>query len=240
MAGEPGPLQMARRTKAGSALMECGPRVRSGFLAERLLTTGGDRPPDTNEAPSPTPIRRSFYPVPSERGGAEGRSKAESHRAISYLATSTSRTSPFTVTGAGLPGSTGTLPSSRPEGSDPNKGTAVNGSPALPTIPLPKGGGDSQGRGERFVANPITVTDSLSVPIYTSPGRPALGLSSRSPTTLTPGTATRSGSNTVTRHHASRTKTWRSVTIGCSKSGRLQCRRAPSRRHPLPRNRAPG
>src|SRR5919112_1203499 len=95
MAGEPGPLQMAQRTKAGSALMECGPRVRSGFLAERLLTTGGDRPPDTNEAPSPTPIRRSFYPVPSERGGAEGRSKAESHRAISYLATSTSRTSPL-------------------------------------------------------------------------------------------------------------------------------------------------
>src|ERR671921_248517 len=140
MAGEPGPLQMAQRTKAGSALMECGPQVRSGFLAERLLTTGGDRPPDTNEVPSPTPIRRSFYPVPSERGGAEGRSKAESHRAISYLATSTSRTSPFTVTGAGLPGSTGTLPSSRPEGSDPNKGTAVIGSPALLPYPCPRAG----------------------------------------------------------------------------------------------------
>jgi hypothetical protein len=75
--------------------MERGPRVRSGFLAERPLTTGGDRLPDTKEAPSPIPIRRSFYPVPSERGGVEERSKPVSHRATSYLVTSISRTRPY-------------------------------------------------------------------------------------------------------------------------------------------------
>src|SRR3712207_8083051 len=38
-----------------SALVECGPRVRLDFQAERLLTTGEDRLPDTKEPPCPTP-----------------------------------------------------------------------------------------------------------------------------------------------------------------------------------------
>jgi len=51
----------------------------------------------------------------------------------------------------------------------------------LPSISLPKGGGAIRGIGEKFAANPVTGTGSLSVPIYTSPGRggfsPQLSLS---------------------------------------------------------------
>jgi RHS repeat-associated protein len=50
-----------------------------------------------------------------------------------------------------------------------------------PTITLPKGGGAIRGMGEKFAANPVTGTGSLSVPIATSPGRsgfsPQLSLS---------------------------------------------------------------
>ncbi|MBX9706285.1 MAG: toxin, partial [Gammaproteobacteria bacterium] len=50
-----------------------------------------------------------------------------------------------------------------------------------PAISLPKGGGAIQGMGEKFAANPVTGTGSMSVPIAVSPGRsgfaPALSLS---------------------------------------------------------------
>ena len=50
-----------------------------------------------------------------------------------------------------------------------------------PSISLPKGGGAVRGIGEKFAANPVTGTGTLSVPIATSPGRsgfgPELGLS---------------------------------------------------------------
>ena len=50
-----------------------------------------------------------------------------------------------------------------------------------PTISLPKGGGALRGIGEKFTANPVTGTGSMSVPIATSPGRsgfnPQLSLS---------------------------------------------------------------
>lgn len=50
-----------------------------------------------------------------------------------------------------------------------------------PAINLPKGGGAIRGMGEKFAANPVTGTGSMSVPIATSPGRsgfgPALSLS---------------------------------------------------------------
>ncbi len=39
-----------------------------------------------------------------------------------------------------------------------------------PTISLPKGGGAIRGIGEKFAANPVTGTGSMSVPIATSPG----------------------------------------------------------------------
>ncbi|MFL5415520.1 MAG: SpvB/TcaC N-terminal domain-containing protein, partial [Myxococcales bacterium] len=47
--------------------------------------------------------------------------------------------------------------------------------PAPPTISLPKGGGAIRGIGEKFAANPVTGTGSLSVPIPTSPGRSGFG-----------------------------------------------------------------
>ncbi|AUB41983.1 hypothetical protein COO91_08078 [Nostoc flagelliforme CCNUN1] len=40
-----------------------------------------------------------------------------------------------------------------------------------PAISLPKGGGAIQGMGEKFAANPVTGTGSVSVPISTTPGR---------------------------------------------------------------------
>src|ERR1039458_2319518 len=45
----------------------------------------------------------------------------------------------------------------------------------LPSINLPKGGGAIRGIGEKFAANPVTGTGSLTVPIYTSPGRSGFG-----------------------------------------------------------------
>jgi hypothetical protein len=44
-----------------------------------------------------------------------------------------------------------------------------------PLISLPKGGGAIRGMGEKFAANPVTGTGSLSVPIATSPGRSGFG-----------------------------------------------------------------
>ena len=44
-----------------------------------------------------------------------------------------------------------------------------------PTIELPKGGGAIRGVGEKFAANPVTGTGSMSVPIATSPGRSGFG-----------------------------------------------------------------
>ncbi len=55
---------------------------------------------------------------------------------------------------------------------------------AAPSISLPKGGGAIRGIGEKFAANPVTGTGSMTVPIATSPGRsgfgPQLSLSSGS------------------------------------------------------------
>ena len=47
--------------------------------------------------------------------------------------------------------------------------------PLLPSITLPKGGGAIRGIGEKFAANPVTGTGSLTIPIYTSPGRSGFG-----------------------------------------------------------------
>jgi RHS repeat-associated protein len=42
-------------------------------------------------------------------------------------------------------------------------------------LTLPKGGGAIRGMGEKFGVNPVTGTGSLSVPLYTSPGRSGFG-----------------------------------------------------------------
>ena len=57
------------------------------------------------------------------------------------------------------------------------KGSAADQSsaPAPPAISLPKGGGAIRGMGEKFAANPVTGTGSMSVPIATSPGRSGFG-----------------------------------------------------------------
>ncbi|MFM8278094.1 MAG: SpvB/TcaC N-terminal domain-containing protein [Cyanobium sp.] len=44
-----------------------------------------------------------------------------------------------------------------------------------PSISLPKGGGAIRGLGEKFAANPVTGTGSMTVPIATSPGRSGFG-----------------------------------------------------------------
>jgi hypothetical protein len=45
----------------------------------------------------------------------------------------------------------------------------------IPAISIPKGGGAIRGIGEKFAANPVTGTGSLSVPIFSSPGRSGFG-----------------------------------------------------------------
>ncbi|HEY7030698.1 MAG TPA: SpvB/TcaC N-terminal domain-containing protein, partial [Thermomicrobiales bacterium] len=59
-------------------------------------------------------------------------------------------------------------------------GAAANG-PTVPPVTVPKGGGAIRGIGEKFGANPVTGTASMTVPIATSPGRsgftPQLALS---------------------------------------------------------------
>ncbi len=45
----------------------------------------------------------------------------------------------------------------------------------VPAINLPKGGGGIRGIGEKFAANPVTGTGSMTIPIYTSPGRSGFG-----------------------------------------------------------------
>lgn len=44
-----------------------------------------------------------------------------------------------------------------------------------PAITLPKGGGAIHGMGEKFAANPVTGTGSMSIPIASSPGRSGFG-----------------------------------------------------------------
>src|SRR5215467_12968893 len=46
---------------------------------------------------------------------------------------------------------------------------------SMPSISLPKGGGAIRGIGEKFAANPVTGTGSITVPIATSPGRSGFG-----------------------------------------------------------------
>lgn len=63
---------------------------------------------------------------------------------------------------------------------DANKDKSPN-TVTAPSISLPKGGGAIRGIGEKFAANPVTGTGSLTVPLAVSPGRnhfsPKLALS---------------------------------------------------------------
>ena len=69
-------------------------------------------------------------------------------------------------------------------------GDAGTSAYAAPSISLPKGGGAIRGIGEKFAANPVTGTGSMTVPIAGQPGPLRLrARSSRSPTTRAPATA---------------------------------------------------
>ncbi len=56
-------------------------------------------------------------------------------------------------------------------GKDPSSASVTS----TPIIQLPKSGGAIRGIGEKFAANPVTGTGSMSVPIATSPGRSGFG-----------------------------------------------------------------
>ncbi len=63
-----------------------------------------------------------------------------------------------------------------PQKESDNKESSPDGTQSrTPSITLPKGGGAIRGIGEKFAANPVTGTGSLSVPIATSPGRSSFG-----------------------------------------------------------------
>ena len=49
------------------------------------------------------------------------------------------------------------------------------GGERTPSISLPKGGGAIRGIGEKFAANPVTGTGSMTVPLPISPGRSGFG-----------------------------------------------------------------
>lgn len=56
--------------------------------------------------------------------------------------------------------------------SDSDSANSISGAPA---ISLPRGGGAVRGLGEKFAANPVTGTGSLTIAIATSPGRSGFG-----------------------------------------------------------------
>jgi hypothetical protein len=64
-------------------------------------------------------------------------------------------------------------PTSEPKGGA--KEAAAQNGPSLPSISLPKGGGAIRRICDKFAANPVTGTGSMTVPLYTSPGRSAFG-----------------------------------------------------------------
>src|SRR5664279_4138815 len=65
--------------------------------------------------------------------------------------------------------------SSRKESNGEKTGVSEKPAGQGPSISLPKGGGAIRGMGEKFAANPVTGTGSMSVPLATSPGRSGFG-----------------------------------------------------------------
>ncbi|MGH6636410.1 MAG: SpvB/TcaC N-terminal domain-containing protein [Gammaproteobacteria bacterium] len=66
----------------------------------------------------------------------------------------------------------------RPQQGNQKSTQAAEGNRApfrAPSISMPKGGGAIRGIGEKFAANPVTGTASITAPIYTSPGRSGFG-----------------------------------------------------------------
>jgi hypothetical protein len=57
----------------------------------------------------------------------------------------------------------------------PARPPAADQRTGVPSISLPKGGGSIRGIGEKFTANAVTGTGSMSIPIRTSVGRSGFG-----------------------------------------------------------------
>src|ERR1700677_4818837 len=64
---------------------------------------------------------------------------------------------------------------SAPDSDDARAHLKGPASSPIPQLNLPKGGGATRGIGEKFTANPVNGSGSLSVPVYTSPGRSGFG-----------------------------------------------------------------
>jgi RHS repeat-associated protein len=69
--------------------------------------------------------------------------------------------------------SEGVSSNQQPAGTGP--GVASPGSDGPPSISLPRGGGAIRGIGEKFAANPVTGTGSMTVPLTISPARSGFG-----------------------------------------------------------------
>lgn len=67
------------------------------------------------------------------------------------------------------------MPGNQTKEADKKESPPEKGSAQAPAIQLPKGGGAIRGIGEKFAANPVTGTGSMTVPIATSPGRSGFG-----------------------------------------------------------------
>ena len=64
---------------------------------------------------------------------------------------------------------------SLPRTTNESHATSPSGFDQAPSIVLPKGGGAIRGIGEKFAANPVTGTGSMTVPMAASPGRAGFG-----------------------------------------------------------------
>ena len=73
------------------------------------------------------------------------------------------------------PIATGRAPGRALEAPSGGDGSADDFGVKAPALSLPKGGGAIRGIGEKFAANPVTGTGSMSVPIATPPGRDGFG-----------------------------------------------------------------
>jgi RHS repeat-associated protein len=66
-------------------------------------------------------------------------------------------------------------PVSNARGGETDTSRSRPGGNNVPAISLPKGGGAIRGIGEKFAANPVTGTGTMTVPLATSPGRSGFG-----------------------------------------------------------------
>ena len=68
-----------------------------------------------------------------------------------------------------------TAPTARPMSPSEAPSQSNSSSVAAPSLSLPKGGGAIRGMGEKFAANPVAGTGSLTIPVPVSPGRAGFG-----------------------------------------------------------------